>query len=730
MSNKNKIDNETKEIIDSFIMESSELLDKAEISLLKIDGDANQEIVNTVFRMFHSIKGSAGYLNFNNIKNVTHESEALLDLIRKKEIIPTQEIIETLYKSVDFLRQIIKNVEVELDDEGYESPAQIIINDISKSIQNVNLEIEKKEITEKSIDGEDFIAPFIAESNYIIEEIEKKIVEYQFDGENSSFIDDIFRGIHTIKGNAGFLGFDILENRCFDLESVLDHLRNSSKRLTAQGITSLLKEIDFIKENINFLNVKVDEKDREKIDNDNHHKHNRLLGDILIEIGAATREDIDKALEIQGSSLLGEILVKLGVTTQDKVDEAVEIQKKQKGDTKETQTACVKHQDIRIDSKKLDFLFDAVGEMITTGAMLVNDPDVRALNSDNFNKTANRFNKITREIHEIAMSMRMINLDGLFSKMKRLVWDISKKMNKKINFTVTGEDTEIDRNVIQEISDPLVHILRNAIDHGIENSEKRLESNKTEAGNITLAAKHEGNEIWISVSDDGSGLNKEKILKKAIEKGLISGEDVNMSEQEIYQLILKPGFSTADTVSDISGRGVGMDVVKRNIDNLRGGIEIISVPGKGTEIILKIPLTLAIMDVVSVEVGESVLSIPTIDVLEFLKPDSSKILNTDEDNLIYNLRDEIIPIIRLCDFFKIKTDINNITDGIIIIATNNRQKIALFADKILGSYQIVIKPMFDQFGDVKGIMGTAIMGSGEVSLAIDINGIISNSLWE
>ncbi len=386
----------------------------------------------------------------------------------------------------------------------------------------------------------------------------------------------------------------------------------------------------------------------------------------------------------------------------------------------------IQRKDIRVDKSKLDQLFNLVGELITAESMVINNPDLSGMKLPRFQKASNILNKITREIQEVSMSISMIPVDGLFNKMKRLVRDLSKKIGKKVNIHIAGEDTEMDKNLIEQISDPLVHIIRNAIDHGIGFPDERVKSGKPEMGKIKLLAKYEGNEIWIIIKDDGEGLNREKIINKALEKELVDNSVYEWKDSDIWQLVFEPGFSTAAQVSEVSGRGVGMDVVKKNIEKLRGKIEVISVENEGTEFILKIPLTMAIIDGITVEVGQNLYSIPTEDVLEFFRGEEASITHLNNRGDVIKLREELLPIVKLYEVFNLDTQVKRSSEGVFIVLHNNSKKACLFIDKILGSQQLVIKSLSKYIGNVNGLSGCSILGNGDVSFILDTGSLFKD----
>jgi two-component system chemotaxis sensor kinase CheA len=370
-----------------------------------------------------------------------------------------------------------------------------------------------------------------------------------------------------------------------------------------------------------------------------------------------------------------------------------------------------------------------VGELITAETMVIHHPELNDLELNNFTQALTALSKITKEMQEVTMAIRMIPLDGLFNKMRRLIRDLSKKFDKKVVFLVSGEDTEMDRNVIDQIADPLVHIIRNAVDHGVESSAERIQNGKVAEGTIKLNAKYEGNEIWISIIDDGGGLNRDRISEIAVERGLLSQEQVeSKTNSEIWPLIFEPGFSTNEIVSEISGRGVGMDVVKKNIEKLRGKVEILSESQKGTTFILQIPLTLAILDGILFRSNDMLCSIPTTDIIEFHKPEAHQITTTSVNQQVLNLRDEIIPLIKLSEFYDLSTTSKDYTDGILIIATAYEKKIAILVDEIIGNRQFVIKALPEYLNNVKAVSGCSILGGGDVCLVIDTGAFISQVL--
>jgi two-component system chemotaxis sensor kinase CheA len=384
----------------------------------------------------------------------------------------------------------------------------------------------------------------------------------------------------------------------------------------------------------------------------------------------------------------------------------------------------VVRRDIRVDLERLDSLVNLVGELVIAEAMVTRNNDLAGLELENFERAAHHLRRIICDIQDVAMAVRMIPLSATFRKMIRLVHDLSEKQEKNVRLELVGEETEVDKTVIELIADPLVHIVRNSVDHGIEKTAERRSSGKDEQGLLSIEARHEGGEVLILVRDDGRGLSREKLLTKGIERGLVTGDGADLSDNQVFQLIFEPGLSTASAVTDVSGRGVGMDVVKRNIEKLKGRIDIRSTPNEGTSIILRLPLTLAIMEGMLIRVGSARYTIPILTIRETFQPDPKQITVTMDGQEMVKVRREIIPVVRLHELFRKEPDHHELHDGILIIVEYNRKRLALLVDDILGQYQTVIKALPDYLESVPGLSGCTILGDGEVSLILDVAGIM------
>jgi len=412
------------------------------------------------------------------------------------------------------------------------------------------------------------------------------------------------------------------------------------------------------------------------------------------------------------------------------LDDASSFQSKmaKKEQDMEAQSRSLNQSMISVSISKLDKLMDLVGEMVIAEDMVIQNPDLKGLELDNFHKAARQLNKITSEIQDMVMSIRMVPLTATFHKMNRIVRDMSKKLGKDVQLEIIGEETEVDKNIIEHISDPLMHLVRNAIDHGIEAPEERQLKGKPQVATITLEAKNAGSDVLVIVKDDGRGLDKEKILKRARENGLLHRSEAEMSDKEIFNLIFLPGFSTKDSISEYSGRGVGMDVVVKNIETVGGSVSVDSIRDAGTTITLKIPLTLAIIDGMNVKVGNSRYTIPTITIKESFKPKESDIITDPDGNEMIMVRGECYPILRLHKVYNVKTNVTNFSDGIIIMVEQDNKTVCVFADELLGQQQVVVKALPEyirKFKKIKGLAGCTLLGDGSISLILDIAGLVA-----
>jgi len=366
---------------------------------------------------------------------------------------------------------------------------------------------------------------------------------------------------------------------------------------------------------------------------------------------------------------------------------------------------------------------DMVGELVITEAMVTQNPEFVSLEIESFDKASRQLHKITSELQDMVMAIRMVPLSTTFMKMHRIIRDMTKKLNKDVALDVYGEETEVDKNIIEKIADPLMHIIRNSLDHGIENAKEREAKGKKLQGTISLEAKNSGSDVLIIIKDDGKGLDKLKLYDKALTQGLVSRPFDDMSDREIYNLILQPGFSTKEEVTEFSGRGVGMDVVARNIESIGGTVIVDSEIDIGTTIILKIPLTLAIIEGMNIKVGDARFTLPIVTIRESFRPNNSEIIKDPEGQEMIMVRGLCYPIFRLHEFYKIPTDIKSINEGILIMVEEDEKSCCIFADELLGQQQVVVKSLpnyVKKYKQIRGLGGCTLLGDGSISLILDV----------
>lgn len=758
-------DAEQQELLLAFVEEGNELLDESEPLIIALESSASEpggmdhEVLNTIFRLFHSFKGGAGFLQLHAVGKVTHEAETLLDLFRKGKGRVCGEHVDLLNQTCDFLRKLLANIGKTFTDEGFDEEADAIIARLRQNIDAIAAQervpaggpgkpeeapkVENPSRQKNSEGGDssldlhitpEMVKQFTAESEDLLVAAEEAFLILDKDPLNTEQMDEAFRALHSFKGNAGFLGYRDLERISHQAETILDKIRQDEVRGNSELFSLLLDILDFLREGLR----QIAEGKEPEIAGADGLVH--LMQDALKKLapGASGRCESAGKAEDNTAGKPDEQATERPVPDERQAREAHETVK---GESATTPTSgdkqmpspvwlatapAVQRQSIRVDVEKLEILLDLVGELVIAEAMVEHNPDLQDLDVplDGFEKSLLHLNKITRDLQDISTSIRMVPLASTFRRMIRLVRDLGQKTGKKVELELIGEDTEVDKTVIEKISDPLVHIVRNAMDHGIGTPKSRKEVHKPETGRLILEAKYVGGEVWISVKDDGMGLNREKILRKAVEKGLIKEEDGSeLPNEEVWQLIFQPGFSTADAITDVSGRGVGMDVVRRNIENIRGKVDVNSTPGMGTEVILKIPLTLAIIDGMIIRVGKNKYIIPILTIKETLRINERNVTRTMDGTELVKIREHLYPVIRLHEFYRVEPVHTELSEGIIVVVENSGKEFCLFVDELIGQQQCVIKGLSDYVGHLKAISGCTILGDGTVCLILDIGGL-------
>jgi len=584
------------------------------------------------------------------------------------------------------------------------------------------------------IQDESLLRDFISEGMEYIEEIEVNILNLENNPEDREYINAIFRPFHSIKGVASFLNLEKIRELSHNLESLLDQARNGELNVKPPLLDVVLDGADALKNMISKLKEALEGKNDNPLDVDLSVLEKRIenidkgieqeppvkkLGEILVDEGVISERTLEEGLKVKENNpekKLGETLIKEGSATPKQVAQALRKQAEQVTDMST----------VRVDTRKLDDLIDMVGELVITQTMVQQDISNQDDGNKNLVRNVSQLFRITSSLQKVSTSLRMIPIKQTFQRMARLARDVSKNVGKVVVVELEGEDTELDRNMVDEIYNPLVHMIRNSVDHGLERSDERVQRGKPEKGLIQLKAYHRGGNCVIEISDDGRGLDKEKILKKAIENHLANNIE-GLTDQEIYRMIFLPGFSTAEKVTDVSGRGVGMDVVRQAIEKLRGKIEIESIPGKGTTFITRFPLTMAIIDGMIVKVGKERFILPTTAIRQALRPTRESYNHIVGQGEIINVMGQLMPLVRVYDLFNIEPENVNPWDAILIVVDGASRSKCLLVDQIIGKAEVVIKSLGDGLRDIDGISGGAIMGDGQIGLIIDPEGLFTLS---
>ncbi|HAJ27185.1 MAG TPA: chemotaxis protein CheA [Syntrophus sp. (in: bacteria)] len=575
---------------------------------------------------------------------------------------------------------------------------------------------------------------FITESLEYIDEIEVNILNLEQDPENKEYINAIFRPFHSIKGVAGFLNLDEIRTLAHSLENLLDKARNGELEVSSAVIDVVLEGADTLKAMIVHLKNEMEGRQlpppsldvtglKERITQVESGveppPQRKRVGEILVDDGVISQADLNEGLQAAQDippKKIGEALISKGVATPKQVSTALRKQTEQATDATM----------IRVDMRKLDDMIDMVGELVITQTIIQQDVKDHISSDRNLHRDISQLSRISSSLQRASTGLRMIPIKQTFQRMSRLVRDLAKGAGKSVVIEPVGEDTEIDRNMVDEIYNPLVHLVRNAVDHGIDTPEERIRSGKPDKGLIELKAYHRGGNIVIEISDDGRGLNKDKILQKAIKNGVVNEND-NLTDYEIYRLILLPGLSTAEQVTDISGRGVGMDVVKQAVEKLRGKIDITSIPGKGTTFITSFPLTMAIIDGMIVRVGKERYILPTTAIRQALRPTRKDYTHIIGKGEMITVMGRLLPLIRLADLFGIAANNHEPWDAITVVVEGEGRAKCIMVDEILGKAEVVIKSLGDGLKNTKGISGGAILGDGQIGLIIDPEGLFELS---
>jgi two-component system chemotaxis sensor kinase CheA len=682
---------QNEQMLEIYLFETLHNIEQLESCILEIEKteSCTENSINEIFRIMHTIKGSSAMMLFNNIANLAHAMEDLFYFIREKkpQFIDTRILSELLLEGIDFLKielEKIQNQDMQEEDgAGLMASIREFLRDLKQRNASEHLPEEQPAFPEKI---QYYIIPdkpLAASSIHYY----KATLHYE-DGCEMENIRaySVVHNLRQFTEDIACIPGDIIEN-----PDTIAWIREKGFVVYLRINMAYQEMQDFFEKTI-FL---------DKLE--------------LLELP----DDSEYAeLEREVLSNRAEEEIKLPQTKR-----MLEARQKDR----EAAASGTVQSLISVNVAKLDKLMDLMGEMVIAESLVTQNPDLDGLELDDFNKAARQLHKITTELQDIVMSIRMVPLASSFHKMHRLVRDMNKKLDKETELSLVGEETEVDKNIIEHISDPLMHLVRNSIDHGIEDADSRDAAGKSRAGKITLEARNLGSDVMIMVKDDGKGLSKQKLIDKARQRGLLVKQPEEMTEREIFSLIFRPGFSTKDMVSEFSGRGVGMDVVTKNIEAIGGSVNVDSREGLGTTISLKIPLTLAIIDGMNVRVGSARYTIPTMAIRESFRPEAEAIIIDPDGNEMIMVRGNCYPILRLHRIYQVETEIVDFTEGILIMVEQEEKTICIFADELLGQQQVVIKVLPDlikRVKKIKGISGCTLLGDGNISLIMNMADLI------
>lgn len=716
-------------MLDVFIFEANQLIESLEDIMLQTDnsGSFTEDHINEIFRIMHTIKGSSAMMMINNVSKLAHSVEDMFYYIResKPEQMDVRAICDLTLAASDFIKQEVAKADANEQPDGDEAAMEQSIKTFLQELKALNsgeppkaeekpAEIKAAKMPAEapiegkkpeSVSGQRYIARVNFEDNCQMENVRafsivKNLTELV--NEIYTYPEDIIGASPDFISQNGFTAFF-----CTDKDE--------------SAINSVFSDALFLKD-FEITKVESYEKQLEfyKIDGRSAPEAEAAAKPEKAEDSAppaaAAPEASAPAAEFAAPKASSQ-----GVASQSPAPQPVAAQGAGQKSTKLNM--------ISVNVNKLDSLLNIVGEIVISESMVTKNSDLAGLKLDNFVKAARQLRKLTDELQDIVMSIRMIPISGTFQKMQRIVRDMSRKLERDVEFVTVGEETEVDKNIIDHLSDPLMHLIRNSMDHGVEDEADRIAAGKSPRARITLSAQNTGGDILITVADDGRGLNKEKILSKARANGLLKKPESEMSERDIFSLILLPGFSTNENVTEYSGRGVGMDVVRQNIEAVGGSISIKSVEGQGTTTSIVIPLTLAIADAMELSIGDNIFTIPTIAIKESFRPKGNEIFLDNMGNEMIMIRGSVYPIVRLYKLFDIPTEVTDLSEGILIMVEDDNKAACLFADRLLGEQQIVVKPIPEFLHQYKvkdmGIEGCTILGNGSISLILSAKGVVN-----
>ncbi len=707
-------------MLDIYLFENEQLLEQLqEMVLEQKDADCfDEDSINEIFRTMHTIKGSSGIMMFDNITAISHKLEDVFYFLRESQPhhVPHLELVEHVLEVQDFISNEMEKIR---NGDPVDGDASGIIEELDKFLEGIKRaeEGEGAEPVPENVHEEPkqfYIAPVATSASRFY----KIYITFYPETEMSNV--HAYKTVYALK--------EIAEDLLYYPEDIISD-EKSAEVIMEDGFKILLQaqcseeEIrDIIGLGYDIKKVDVFECKAEEFLQGFDFSNQETLQEqkaVAQETKVQTQEQIESKEEEKASE-------KPKITPGDFVIKSKEPgkQKKLAKDKPKAEKASF----ISVNVSKMDQLMELIGELVISESVVLQNPDLKVpgLNLNSFNKAASQLSKISTDLQNVIMSMRMVPLTNTFQKMNRIVFDVSRKLGKDIEFEMVGEHTEVDKNIIEHISDPLMHLVRNAVDHGIETNAERAASGKPDKGKVILSARTEAGKVWISVEDNGKGLDREKILAKARKQGILEDSrlDSEYTDKEVYQFITLPGFSTNEQVTEYSGRGVGMDVVVQNIQQIGGTLDIESTPGNGSIMSLKIPLTLAIIDGIVMETGNSSFVMETGVIKEFVRVTEDMMIDEPDGDEFIMIRGECFPVIRLGKWYGLTDYVQSIEDGIMLILEVEEKKICLFVDKLIGEQEIVVKPIPSYIKKVKGLSGCTQLGDGSIALILDAAGLV------
>lgn len=718
------------EIMAEFFTRQADQLQDAERTVLALEKGVEPADIPSLMRYFHTLKGEAGLLGLEDMARLAHATE---DMLTGEDPAACS---ERLLLVCDWLQQSLQHRGGGGEEPG---PAAELIAALAAPAatsaaapvggaatwEAVGLDEGLFELDQRRGDVE-LLQEFIGESAEHLDEAEAQLLVLESEPTQLDALNAVFRAFHTIKGVAGFVEMTHIQNLAHKAENLLDLARKGELTLQGEAMDLTFESIDMLK--------KLGEDIVAALDGDGRLRKRESLPGLLGRL-------IRRAVEKDAAAAMPPPAPEAAAPTGDGARSGFIALKKPAPQPAAAAPAPTpapeapkaaaapggkiqRREAVRVDADRLDLLVETIGELVIAEAMVSQSGELRGSASVETARNLDHLDKICRELQEIGMSLRMVPVRPIFQKMARLARDLSKKVDRPIEFEMSGEDTELDKSVVDKIGDPLVHMIRNAVDHGIESDPSvRIAAGKPAAGHIRLNAYHKGGNIVIEVVDDGRGLDRERILAKAVERGLIKEGQV-LSDRETFNLIFEPGFSTAKKVTDVSGRGVGMDVVRRNVEELRGSVEIESELGRGSVFRFKLPLTLAIIDGMVIRTGRENYIIPTLSVVRLVRPAAADYATVRGKGEMLRFEDDLVPLVRLNRVFDVPDGREKLSETVVVVVESEGRRVGLISDDLIGQRQIVIKSLGEKVQGTPGLAGGAIMSDGHVALILDVPGLV------